>query len=115
MKPFTVFSISTRQALFYQQGGCINIYPDPDWALIDGNFIDGSYLLSADKHSAILKTEIYYSINKTTIIADSVDVAVISGLPSGAQALFENELHEVPSGVIEIDADIAGEYIIVLK
>lgn len=116
-------------AIYKRESGEISaIYKGPNF-LLDLNTPDGFSAVSIDEgddstyrvditstpHRVVAKTEINYSINKTAIIANSVDVAVISGIPSGAQALFENGLHDIPAGVIEIDADIAGEYEIILK
>lgn len=66
--------------------------------------------ITATPHTAIEKTQISYSLDKSTIIANGSDAATISGLPDGARAIFNGDEYEPTLGSLTIVADLADIY-----
>ena len=53
-------------------------------------------------------------VSRTTIQADGVDAAVITGLPVPCAFMIDGEAHETTDGTIEVTATVAGAYVVAI-
>jgi hypothetical protein len=66
--------------------------------------------LTAVPITAVNKSAINYSVDKTTISANGFDFVIIGDLPIGTVATFESESHDVVGTYFEFSTDVPGIY-----
>lgn len=97
--PLTADEISTRHLGENYVTGTTTQRQETHW--VDGGVLTARAALSV-------------SWNKTTIDADGVDEAILSGLPQPCSVWVEGVEHVITDGSAEITADVAADYSVVV-
>ncbi len=73
------------------------------------------HYVNLETEKLVDKIKFPVSINKTEILADGVDSAVISGIPAGTNARVGDDFYVVNDGILEITSDIPETIRVTLK
>ena len=83
---------------------------------IDGTYPSESFYYDLGTAAMVAKGEMATSLDKTTITADGVDYATISGIPVGTLASIPGTLAQtVNDGALEVSSDFAKSLVVRLQ
>ena len=88
----------------------LNIDADNSLLQINQRINPNNFYVDLDALEITSKSEIPYTIDKTTITANGIDVATISNLPTDSIALVNNESENEANGLFVFGVDLAGVY-----